>query len=130
MKTASRTRDAGEIAVAFTRVLRGAGLTVPTSSTIAFGEAIACVGLDDRESTYWAGRATLIRRPEDADLYDRAFRVFWEQAVARGDSIEDEPLHVTLAIDAETHHADLVADVDGPRHHVSRLRMRMETIRP
>jgi uncharacterized protein with von Willebrand factor type A (vWA) domain len=94
------TRDAGEIAVAFSRVLRGAGLNVPTSSTIAFGEAIACTGIGHRDTTYWAGRATLVRRPEDRELYDRAFAVFWEHAVA-GDveEIDEEPLEITLAID-------------------------------
>jgi len=94
------TRDASEIAVAFTRVLRGAGLNVPTSSTIAFGEAIACTGIEDRDSTYWAGRATLVRRPEDHELYDRAFAVFWEHA--RADdlaSLEEQLLEITLAVD-------------------------------
>jgi uncharacterized protein with von Willebrand factor type A (vWA) domain len=94
------TRDASEIAVAFTRVLRGAGLNVPTSSTIAFGEAIACTGIDDRDTTYWAGRATLVRRPEDHELFDRAFAVFWEHARANDlDLVEEEPLHITLAVD-------------------------------
>lgn len=97
------TRDAGEIAVAFSRVLRGVGLTVPTSSTITFGEALAAAGLDDRDTTYWAGLATLVYRPEDRDVYDRAFRVFWEHVEA-GDlaGLEDEPLRVTLAIDDDT----------------------------
>jgi uncharacterized protein with von Willebrand factor type A (vWA) domain len=95
-------RDASEIAVAFTRVLRGAGLNVPTSSTIAFGEAIACTGIEDRDTTYWAGKATLVRRPEDHDLYDRAFAVFWEHA--RADelaALEEQPLEITLAVDSE-----------------------------
>jgi uncharacterized protein len=65
-------------AVGFARLLRGAGLEVPIGNTIAFGEALAAVGLDRRDSVYWAGRATLLRRPEDADLYDRAFRAWWE----------------------------------------------------
>ena len=69
---AGATRDASEIAVAFTRVLRGAGLNVPTSSTIAFGEAIACTGIEDRDTTYWAGRATPVRLPEAHDLGDDA----------------------------------------------------------
>lgn len=103
------TRDAGEIAVAFSRVLRGAGLAVPTSSTIAFGEALGVAGLDDRETTYWAGRSTLVRRPEDHELYDRAFRVFWEHAPASGDDlVEDEPLTLTLALDDDS------GDDDGP----------------
>jgi uncharacterized protein with von Willebrand factor type A (vWA) domain len=93
-------RDAGEIAVAFSRVLRGAGMAVPTSSTIAFGEALAATGLGDRETTYWAGRATLVHRPEDRDLYDRAFRVFWDHVQAGDLDVPDEELvHVPLAID-------------------------------
>mgnify|MGYP000305447912 CR=1 FL=1 len=42
---AATTRDAGEIAVAFTRVQRGAGIDVPTSSTIAFGEGYFRISL-------------------------------------------------------------------------------------
>ncbi len=101
------TRDAGEIAVAFSRVLRGAGLTVPTSSTIAFAEALACTGLDHRDQTFWAGRATLVRRPEDHLLYDRAFAVFWEHVEAAdfGD-IEEEAAKITLAIDDDSADGD------------------------
>jgi uncharacterized protein len=92
-------RDAGELAVAFTRILRGAGLRVPTSSAIAFGEALAVTGLDDRDTTYWAGQTTLVRRPEDRELYDRAFKVFWEQATGAPAEPEEEPVRITLAID-------------------------------
>ena len=99
--SAPRTRDAGEIAVAFTRVLRGAGLSVPTSSTIAFGEALGCTGLDDRDHVYWAGRATLVRRPEDRDVYDRAFAVFFDHRAPTGEpAAEDDVVHITLAVDA------------------------------
>jgi uncharacterized protein with von Willebrand factor type A (vWA) domain len=98
-----RTRDAGEIAVAFSRVLRGAGLEVPTSATIAFAEAIACTGIDERDTTYWAGRATLVRRPEDHELYDWVFAAFWEHALAADSALDDDEqvLQVTLAIDDE-----------------------------
>ena len=100
MTTSVSTRDGSEIAVAFSRVLRGAGVDVPTSSTIAFGEALAATGLNDRDTTYWAGRATLIRRPEDHDLYDRAFRVFWDHATgATANEPDEEPLQITLAVD-------------------------------
>ncbi len=99
MTTVLGTRDGGEIAVAFSRVLRGAGIDAPTSSTIAFAEALVATGLNDRQTTYWAGRATLVRRPEDHELYDRAFRVFWDHASATVEVQLDEPLHVTLAID-------------------------------
>lgn len=99
---AGATRDAGELAVAFTRVLRGAGLRVPTSSTIAFGEALAATGLDDRDTTYWAGQTTLVRRPEDREVYDRAFKVFWEQATGGAGEPEEDPVRLTLAIDDES----------------------------
>ena len=104
------TRDAGEIAVAFSRVLRGAGLTVPTSSTIAFAEALSCTGLENRETTFWAGRATLVRRPEDHELFDRAFSVFWEHVRAGDlDLLQEDPVELTLAIDDDSLEGD-----DGP----------------
>jgi hypothetical protein len=117
------TRDAGEIAVAFSRVLRGAGLAVPTSSTIAFAEALSCTGLDNRDSTYWAGRATLVRRPEDHDVFDRAFAVFWEHASA-GDleTLEDEAVNVTLAIDDDSLDGDDSATADASDDPVIELR--------
>lgn len=117
------TRDAGEIAVAFSRVLRGAGLTVPTSSTIAFAEALTCTGLDDRDTTYWAGRATLVRRPEDHDVFDRAFAVFWEHA--RGgdvDTVDDEPVSITLAIDDDSLDGDDPGDAEPSDDPVIELR--------
>lgn len=104
------TRDAGEIAVAFTRVLRGAGVQVPTSSTIAFGEALGVIGIDDRDETYWAGKATLVRRPEDHDVYDRAFKVFWEHASANTVFGIEEEQQVHLVVDSD----DEDDDDDGP----------------
>ena len=56
-----------DIAVAFSQILRGAGLSVPTSCTHTFAEALCAIGITDRDTTYWAGRATLVRRPEDID---------------------------------------------------------------
>jgi uncharacterized protein with von Willebrand factor type A (vWA) domain len=91
---------ADRMAVAFARVLRGAGLTVPTSTVLRFAEALGVLGLGNRHDVYWAGRATLIRRPEDVPVYDRAFRVFWDDVgppVVAGE--EPEPLKITLAID-------------------------------
>ncbi|MEP1126038.1 MAG: VWA domain-containing protein [Ilumatobacter sp.] len=102
--------DAAQIAVAFTRVLRGAGLKVPTSCTHTFAEALCAVGLDDRTGVYWSGRATLARRPEDIDVFDRAFQVFFEHRRSNGENAEDEPLSITIAVDAQDDHD---AD-DGP----------------
>jgi len=109
------TRDAGEIAVAFSRVLRGAGLTVPTSSTIAFAESLSRTGLDDRDTTFWVGRATLVRRPEDHPIFDRAFAVFWEHVQGADlEPIDDEPLSITLAIDDDSLDGDDAPDEAPP----------------
>lgn len=102
--------EPAEIAVAFTRVLRGAGLKVPTSCTHTFAEALCATGMDDRPSVYWAGRATLARRPEDIDLFDRAFVVFFDGRTSTSDADPDEPQSVTIAVDAE----DESDDADGP----------------
>ena len=56
------------MAVAFARVLRGAGLgragRAPCSPS---PRRSASSALDDRDDVYWAARATLVRRPEDID---------------------------------------------------------------
>ncbi len=63
--------------VAFARTLRGAGLDVAPASTLLFAQALAAVGLADRAGVYWAGRATLVRRPEDVEEYERCFAAFF-----------------------------------------------------
>ncbi|MEE3276018.1 MAG: hypothetical protein VX240_07355, partial [Actinomycetota bacterium] len=61
--TAERTLD--RQLVRFADALRTAGLPVPLASTLEFGRAVAEVGADRRDAVYWAGRATLVHRPED-----------------------------------------------------------------
>jgi uncharacterized protein with von Willebrand factor type A (vWA) domain len=96
-----------EIAVAFSQILRGVGLSVPTSCTHTFAEALCATGITDRDATYWAGRATLVRRPEDIALYDRAFAVFFERLDAAGDDGTDpDALSIALAVDIDDHEDD------------------------
>jgi uncharacterized protein with von Willebrand factor type A (vWA) domain len=85
-------------AVAFVRFLRAEGLDVPIGSTVTFLEALDAVGLADKDSVYWAGRATLVTKPESVEIYDRVFRAFW---LRHGfDAREDGPVdHITLALD-------------------------------
>ncbi len=45
-----------------------------------FAEALAAVGVETRDAVYWAGQATLVRRPEDLPTYDRAFAAWWDRA--------------------------------------------------
>jgi uncharacterized protein with von Willebrand factor type A (vWA) domain len=92
--------EVDRVPVAFARVLRSAGLDVPVGATITFAEGLATVGLERPDLVYWAGRATLVKRPEDIPTYDRAFDVFWLGArPAVGLGPEPEPTTITLAFD-------------------------------
>jgi uncharacterized protein with von Willebrand factor type A (vWA) domain len=66
-------QEPDRIAVVLARALRAAGIDVAPGSTVLFARALAAVGLATRERAYWAGRATLVRRPEDVPDYERAF---------------------------------------------------------
>ncbi len=91
--------DGERIAVGFCRVLRRAGLRVPATATINFTEALGLLGVEDRDSVYWSGRATLVHRPEDLNLYDRVFAAYWEHREGASFSMETTPPPVTLALD-------------------------------
>ena len=86
------------IAVAFSVILRKLGIAVPVGSVTTFAEALCIVGIDRRESVYWAGRSVLLRRPEDQDLYDRAFNAFWFAVVASSDT-ETMTQNITVELD-------------------------------
>lgn len=87
------------VVVAFVAALRRAGLDIPLGSTITFSEALAEVGVDRRDHLYWAGRATLVDRPEDIDLYDRVFAAFWERGPAATLRPATVPVPVTVLVD-------------------------------
>jgi uncharacterized protein len=57
-----------ELYVRFARALRDAGLSVGTDRVIAFCEAAT------RVDPYWAGRLTLVSRPDEIAVYDRVYR--------------------------------------------------------
>ncbi len=68
-----------DAAVAFGRVLRGAGLRVGTDRLVEFARAVGELDAGRRDDVYWAGRITLVSRPEEIETYDRAFELFWER---------------------------------------------------
>ncbi len=89
------------LAVGFARVLRGAGLDVPVGSVLTFVEALGVLGVERRDAVYWAGRATLVRRPEDVELYGRAFAAFWEGARGPGVPADPQVQRIALVLDAD-----------------------------
>ncbi len=101
MSTGTTPTDPERAAVAFARVLRGAGLDVPVGSTVTYARALAAVGLDRRADAYWAGRATLLRGPEDVTVYDHAFAAFWDRAPTEAAGPHAAPETVVIGIDTD-----------------------------
>lgn len=99
------------LAVAFARVLRKLDIKVPLDSVLTFIRSLEVVGITDKDAVYWAGRATLVRKPEDTPEFDKAFKVFWEHRESPPQP-EDDILRIHIATDAE----DDDADTDGTAH--------------
>jgi hypothetical protein len=60
------------IAIEVVVALRRAGVAVPTGATVVYARALTAVG-SSPTGAYWAGRTTLVRRPEDVAAYDQVF---------------------------------------------------------
>jgi hypothetical protein len=61
----------------FGRGLRARGLAVGTGRIVSFTRAVAALGPVTRDDLYWAGRATLVSRPEDVAVFDEAFDAYF-----------------------------------------------------
>jgi len=71
--------DLERLATGFVHCLRSGGLTIPISMSLRFTQALMAVGVGNGEDVYWAGRATLVSRPEDIAMYDAMFLAFFHQ---------------------------------------------------
>lgn len=89
------------MAVVFTRLLRQSGLDAPLDSVLTFISALERLGIDRRENVYWAGRTSLVRRPEDIPVYDRAFAVFWDHRETPEFLDDDVQLKISIVLDDE-----------------------------
>jgi uncharacterized protein with von Willebrand factor type A (vWA) domain len=123
---------AHKMAVAFARILRGAGIDVPLDSVIVFVSALSKVGLENRDDVYWAAYATLIRRHEDSQIFDRAFAIFWDQLIAVDTATcEQQTESVTLLVDSEDTNNDEsnAAPVDEDENTIALRFSSIETLR-
>jgi uncharacterized protein len=73
------TSKLAENVVHFTRLLRGAGLRLGPASGLDALAAATAVDVLQRSEFYWALHAVLVKRLEDFDLFDQAFRLFWRE---------------------------------------------------
>jgi uncharacterized protein len=76
---AIRTGDGRLIAnlMHFARTLRAAGLPVGPGKVIDAVTAVEQVGITDRRDFYWTLHAVFVNRPDQRQLFDQAFHVFW-----------------------------------------------------
>ena len=63
--------------IGFGRDLRLRGLPVGTGRIVTFCRAAGALGLLERDDLYWAGRSSLISRPEDVEAFDEAFAAWF-----------------------------------------------------
>ena len=100
---ASETENALPIirmAVVFGRLLRKAGLAAVPDRVVSFARALEELDVGNRDNVYWAGRTTLCSRPEDFEMYDRAFKVFWEGREGLKVPNPQKKLSITLSPDS------------------------------
>jgi uncharacterized protein len=63
--------------VKFADELRAAGLAVGSGDVLIYCSALSRLDPADVVDLYWAGRTTLVNRPDDIGLYDQVFRHFF-----------------------------------------------------
>ena len=81
MAAASPEAEALARLIGFGRELRRRGLNVGTGRIVTFCRSAAALGVLDRTDLYWAGRASLISRPEDVEAFDAAFEAWFRERI-------------------------------------------------
>lgn len=89
-----------DAAVAFGRLLRRAGIAAGSDRVAGFVRALEELDVTRREDVYWAGRITLCSRREDLEIYDRAFRVFWEDVSRQALKLPKTRTSISIADDS------------------------------
>jgi hypothetical protein len=88
------TTEAVETVVRFGHALRAAGLPVGPDRVASFSRAAALLPPGE---LYWAGRATLLSRPEQTEVYDALFAAFFGPPEAK----PGPPMRVKVEMQAE-----------------------------
>ena len=61
----------------FGRLLRACGLPIGSGHLVSAAEAVRAIGIGRRGDFYWTLHAVFVDRIADRDIFDRAFRAFW-----------------------------------------------------
>jgi uncharacterized protein with von Willebrand factor type A (vWA) domain len=85
-----------ENVIHFTRLLRGAGLRLGPASGLDALAAASAVDVLRRDELYWALHAVLVKRPEDREVFDQAFRLFWRDPLGADSAMAQLLPHVRV----------------------------------
>jgi uncharacterized protein with von Willebrand factor type A (vWA) domain len=113
------------LVVTFARALREAGIPVALGSTVTFARALELLDPGDRHEVYWAGRATLVYRPEDVAAYDRVFAATFGGGDDAGEpDVDTTTTTIELAFDDGSEGDDPGPDGDDESGDVPRITVR------
>ena len=119
--SAAPTARPEAVAVGFVASLRAAGLEVSLLSSMLYAEALCAVDVGRPDDVYWAGRAALVHRPEDFDLYDAVFRAYWTGSP--GLVVRSAPAAVPVIVEMDDGD-DAAGDDSGCRDEGERITVR------
>jgi len=88
-------------ALGFVDALRRRGAVIGLDRALSYQRALTVVDFSKRAEVYWAGRATLLGRPEDLADYDDVFASWWLTAGDRIDPASASRLAVDVGFDDE-----------------------------
>src|SRR5258708_21097843 len=63
--------------VHFARTLRTAGLRVGPGQVLRAIEAVEAAGLHKRDDFYWTLHSVFVNRPDQREIFDQAFPLYW-----------------------------------------------------
>lgn len=68
----------------FVRLLRGAGIAVGPAKVLDAVAAVARVGVARKDDFYWTLHAVLVPRYDQHEIFDQAFKIFWQNPDLEG----------------------------------------------
>ena len=92
------------------RDLRARGLPVGTGRILTFCRSVAALGVVDRDGLYWAGRVSLVGRPEDLEIYEASFEAWFRTLRPEGELTVE--LELPAPVDLEVDLAALTGEAD------------------
>lgn len=88
--------------VAFSRLLKRAGLPTHPQGVVDACRGVAAVDIADPQQVYWALRANFVNDPSQFATFDAVYRLFWEEAIDSFASEEQPHPRRPVSVPSET----------------------------